>query len=205
MNLPAEKLRSPERKPVALHDRAIDNLRYIRETMERSGSFTHVSGIGGVVMGLIALSASVLAVQNPAPTTWVGIWIGAAALSISVAVLTMARKSRAEGTPLLSGPGRRFIWNVTPPLVAGTVLTAALTQAGLTHLLPGTWLLLYGTSVVTGGSYSVRAVPVMGLAFMAAGAAALLSPPGWGDAFMAAGFGGLHIVFGIVIWRKHGG
>ena len=71
--------------------------------------------------------------------------------------------------------------------------------------LPGLWLLLYGTSIVTGGSYSVRPIQVMGVAFMLAGAAALLSPTDWGDAYMAAGFGGLHIVFGIIIWRKHGG
>jgi predicted phage tail protein len=94
---------------------------------------------------------------------------------------------------------------VTPPLAAGGALTFALAQAGLVELLPGTWLLLYGTSVVTGGSYSVRSVPLMGVAFMLAGVAALVSPETWGDAYMAAGFGGFHIVFGIVIWRKHGG
>jgi hypothetical protein len=206
MNLPAQKLAAPERKPVALRDRAMDNLRYIRETMERSASFTHVSGIGGVAMGSIALAASFFAAGAAAePMTWLGIWTGAAVLSISVTILAMARKSRAEGLPLLSGPGRRFVWTMTPPLAAGAVLTVVLAVAGLTQLLPGIWLLLYGTSVVTGGSYSVRAVPVMGLAFMATGTLALVSPPGWGDAFMAAGFGGLHIIFGIVIWRKHGG
>ena len=205
MNLPAPKLSVPEREPVALRDRAMDNLRFIRETMERSASFTHVSGSGGVAMGLIALTASAFAASASAPTTWLGTWIGAAVLSFSVALLMMARKSRAAGVPLLTGPGRRFVWSVTPPLAAGGVLTIALVQSGLLHLLPGAWLLLYGTSVVTGGSYSVRPVPIMGLAFMLVGVAALLSPPGWGDAYMAAGFGGLHIVFGIVIWRKHGG
>ena len=205
MNLPAPKLSVPEREPVALRDRAMDNLRFIRETMERSASFTHVSGSGGVAMGLIALTASAFAARADVPTTWLGTWIGAALLSFSVAILMTARKSRAAGVPLLTGPGRRFVWSVTPPLAAGGVLTIALVQSGLLHLLPGAWLLLYGTSVVTGGSYSVRPVPIMGLAFMLAGVAALLSPPGWGDAYMAAGFGGLHIVFGIVIWRKHGG
>jgi len=156
-------------------------------------------------MGLIALTASAFAASASAPTTWLGTWIGAAVLSFSVALLMMARKSRAAGVPLLTGPGRRFVWSVTPPLAAGGVLTIALVQSGLLHLLPGAWLLLYGTSVVTGGSYSVRPVPIMGLAFMLVGVAALLSPPGWGDAYMAAGFGGLHIVFGIVIWMKHGG
>jgi len=205
MNLPAPKLETAERQPVALRDRAIDNLRFIRETMERSGSFTHVSGLGGVAMGAIALVAEVFASSAEDPQTWLGIWIGAGVLAFSVAILAMARKSAAEGVPLLAGPGRRFAGNVTPPLVAGLVLTAALARAGLTELLPGTWLLLYGTSVVTGGFNSVRPVPLMGLAFMLAGVAAFLSPPELGDAFMAAGFGGLHIVFGIVIWRKHGG
>ena len=205
MNLPAPKLERPNREPVALHDRAMDNLRYIRETMERSASFTHVSGMGGVAMGVIALAAGGFASSADSPLNWLGIWIAAAVLSFSVAMLAMARKSRAEGIPLFSGPGRRFVWNVTPPLAAGGVLTVALAQAELMHLLPGAWLLLYGTSVVTGGSFSVRPVPAMGLAFMLVGAAAFLSPPAWGDAYMAAGFGGLHIVFGIVIWRKHGG
>jgi hypothetical protein len=183
----------------------MDNLRFIRETMERSASFTHVSGIGGVAMGVIALTASFLASAAAAPLSWLSVWIGAAVLSFAVAILTMARKSRAEGIPLLTGPGRRFVWNVTPPLAAGAVLTLALGQAGLTHLLPGAWLLLYGTSVVTGGSYSVRPVPLMGLLFMLLGVAAFVSPAAWGDAYMAIGFGGLHIVFGTVIWRRYGG
>lgn len=205
MTLPAQKLGVPEREPVALRDRAMDNLRYIRETMERSASFTHVSGIGGVAMGAIALAAVAFASGTDSPLNWLGIWLGAAALSFSVAILAMARKSWAAGVPLLTGPGRRFAWSVTPPLAAGGVLTVALAQADLMHLLPGAWLLMYGTSVVTGGSFSVRSVPLMGLAFMLVGVAAFLSPPAWGDAYMAAGFGGLHIVFGIVIWRKHGG
>lgn len=205
MNHPARKLGVPTREPVALSDRAIDNLRFIRETMERSASFTHVSGIGGVAMGAIALVAGGVASRTDTPLTWLGVWTGAAVLSFAVAIMAMARKSHAEGIPLLTGPGRRFAWNMTPPLAAGGVLTIVLAQSGLVHLLPGAWLLLYGASVVTGGSYSVRAVPVMGLAFMLLGAAAFLSPSAWGDAYMALGFGGLHILFGIVIWRKHGG
>jgi hypothetical protein len=205
MTLPARNLTPPESPPIALHDRAMDNLRYIRETMERSASFTHVSGIGGVVMGAVALTAAVLAQSVETQLLWLAIWLGAAALSLGVATLFMARKSRAAGVSLLTGPGRKFTWNVIPPLVAGAVLTGALLRLGFVDLMPGMWLLLYGTSVVTGGSYSVRSVPLMGGAFMLAGMAALMTPAAWGDLWMAAGFGGLHIVFGIVIWRKHGG
>ena len=204
MNLPARKLGSPSRPPVALRDRAMDNLRYIRETMERSASFTHVSGIGGVVMGVIALAAAALA-TSVSSGAWLATWLGAAVLSLGVSLPLMARKSRAEGVPLLSGPARRFAWSMIPTLVAGAALTATLARAGLLDLLPATWLLLYGASVVTAGSHSVRPVPLMGAAFMLAGALALVSPPTWGNAYMAVAFGGLHIVFGIVIWRKHGG
>ncbi|HUF75401.1 MAG TPA: hypothetical protein VMM35_03950 [Longimicrobiales bacterium] len=205
MNLPARKLTSRQRPPVALHDRAMDNLRYIRETMERSASFTHVSGMGGVGTGVIALGAATAAAGVATGADWLAIWLGAAMLSFIVALLLMARKSRAEGVSLLSGPARRFAWSMIPALLAGAVLTAALARAGLFDLLPPTWLLLYGASVVTGGSHSVRPVPLMGAAFMLVGALAVVSPPAWGNAYMAAAFGGLHIVFGIVIWRKHGG
>lgn len=203
--LPARKLRETSREPVALHDRAMDNLRYIRETMERSQSFTAVSGRGGVVMGLVALAAAVAAVGADGSAAWVLIWMGAAVLSLGVALFSMARKARAAGSALLAGAGRKFAWSVTPPLLVGGLLTVALARAGLTQLLPGSWLLLYGTGVVTGGAFSVRVVPVMGLTFMALGAVALFCPATWADAFMALGFGGLHILFGFIIWRKHGG
>lgn len=205
MNLPARELPQSAPAPIALHDRAMDNLRYIRETMERSGSFTHVSGLGGMLMGLVAFTASALAWRTPSEVIWLTTWLAAAVLSLAVAAFMMARKSRAEGETLLTGPGRKFTWNVIPPLAAGAVLTMALVRMGSMDLLPGMWILLYGTSIVTGGSYSVRPVPLMGAAFMLAGAAALLSPAEWGDAYMAASFGGLHVGFGVVIWRKHGG
>ena len=183
----------------------MDDLRYIRETMERSQSFTAVPGRGGVAMGCIALAAALVAVRAPSSTAWVAIWIGAAILSFGVALVTMTRKARAEGEALLAGAGRKFTWNLTPPLLVGGLLTLALARAGATELLPGAWLLLYGIGVVAGGAFSVRVVPLMGIAFMVLGGLALFAPPAWGNLLMAAGFGGLHIVFGIVIWRKHGG
>lgn len=205
MNRPVLKVEPSEPRPLALHDRAMENLRYIRETMERSQAFTAVSGLGGIVMGLIGLAASVLAGRVPGGLPWVGVWMGAAVLGLGVALGAMARKAHAAGTTLLAGPGRKFAWNVSPPLLVGALVTVALVRAGLTALLPGLWLLLYGAGVVTGGAFSVRVVPAMGFTFMALGAVALFLPPSWGDAVMAMGFGGLHVLFGSIIWRKYGG
>ena len=183
----------------------MDNLRYIRETMERSQSFTAVSGAGGILMGLVALGATFVAVRAETVAGWVTVWMTAAVLSLGIAVVALTVKARAAGGPLLAGAGRKFAWNLTPPLLVGGLLTLAMTQAGAADLLPGVWLLLYGTGVVTGGAFSVRVVPLMGLTFMLVGAAALFAPPAWGNLFMAGGFGVIHIVFGAVIWRKHGG
>jgi hypothetical protein len=205
MSLPARKFGGRDRTPVALHDRAIADLRFIRETMERSASFTAVSGRGGVAMGLVALVAAKLASSMPSPQSWMGVWMSAAAVSFSIALWATGAKARAAGTPLLVGAGRKFIWNVIPPLLVGGLLTLALARAGLHGALPGMWLLLYGTAVLAGGAFSVRVVPLMGSTFMAVGAVALFAPEQLANLFMAIGFGGLHIVFGLVIWRKHGG
>lgn len=205
MSSPIRELYPRHDPPLALHDRAMDNLRFIRETMERSGAFTHVSGVGSVLMGLVALAAAGLATTAPNTTEWITIWLVAAGLSLGIATLSIVRKSRSDGISILSGPARKFAWSAIPPLAAGGVLTLALVRAGTLELLPGMWLLVYGTSVVTGGAHSVRPVPAMGAAFMVAGLGALLTPASWGNIWMAGGFGGLHVAFGTIIWRKHGG
>lgn len=183
----------------------MDNLRYIRETMERAGPFTAVPGWGGVAMGLTALGAAVIAAGQPSDRAWLATWLAEAVLACAIAGWALVRKARAVAIPLLSGSGRKFALAFAPPLLAGAVLTATFVAAGLQGRLPALWLLLYGAGVVTGGAFSVRVVPVMGLCFMLVGAAALLTPLTWGDAMMAVGFGGLHVAFGLVIARRHGG
>lgn len=192
-------------QPPALHDRAIDNLRYIRETMERASSFTAVPGWGQVAIGLTALAATYIAAQQPTARAWLFVWVAEAIISLLIAGWLMDRKARASGVPLLSGPGRKVAFSLSPPMIVGALLTVALFRARLVNAIPAIWLLLYGTGVVTGGMYSVSVVPVMGICFMVLGAAALFAPAAFGNWLMAAGFGGLHIVFGYIIARKYGG
>jgi hypothetical protein len=195
---------SPRPQPVELHAHAMDNLRYIRETMERAGSFTAVPGKGGILMGIAALSASWLAAGRRSDLAWLGIWIGAAAAALAFGIGGAALKSRRFRMPLFSGPGRKFIAGFVPALLAGAMLTAVLFRAGLTAFLPGVWLLLYGAGVVSGGSASTRIVPLMGSCFMLAGAAALLMPS-WNGILLPVSFGGIHVIFGSIIAVKYGG
>jgi len=191
--------------PPALHARAMDNLRFIRDTMERAGSFTAVPGWGGVAMGTTVLAAAPLAALQPTPARWLGVWIAEAIVAVAIAAAAVLRKARSGGTPLLLAPARKFALSLSPPLVAGALLTVALYRAGLADRLPGVWLLLYGTGVVAGGAFSVRIVPVMGMCFMLVGALGLFGPAAWGNWCMAIGFGALHVVFGWFIARKYGG
>jgi hypothetical protein len=202
---PMRLVSETENQPPALHDRAMDNLRYIRETMERATSFTGISGRGEIAIGATALVASVLAAQQSTFNSWLAIWLAEGLISVLIAGWSMDRKARAIQMPLVSGPGRKAVFSLFPPIIAGGLLTIVLVRAGLTSAIPGVWLLLYGTGVITGGMFSVGAVPAMGLCFMVLGALALFSPPGFANWLMAAGFGGLHVVFGAIIVRKYGG
>ena len=192
-------------EPPALHDRAMDNLRYIRETMELATAFTGISGWGEIAIGVTALIATAIAALQSTFNAWLAVWIAEGLISLLIAGWSMDRKTRAIDMPLGSGPGRKAVFSLTPPLLAGGLLTIVLVQAGLTNAIPGVWLLLYGTGVITGGMYSVKVVPIMGICLMVLGALALFSPPAFANWFMAAGFGGLHVVFGAIIVRKYGG
>ena len=195
----------PEDRPLALNERAEENLRYIRQTMERSGSFTAVPGWGGVFMGAIALVAAWIASRQAIPMAWLGTWLACAALAFGTGGAALLMKARSTGHSLLRGPGRRFALSFAPPVAVGAVLTAVLADQDQMGLLPGVWLMAYGAAVVTGGAFSVRVVPLTGLVFMLLGAVSFACPQAWGDAFMAAGFGGLHMVSGCLIARRYGG
>jgi hypothetical protein len=183
----------------------MDDLSFIRRTMERATAFTAVPGWGGVTMGGVALAAAVIASRVETALAWVACWVASAVLALLIGGWAMAAKARRAGTPLLSWSGRRFVLSFLPPLAVGALLTIVLTQSAMVQTLPGMWLLLYGSGVVSGGAFSVRAVPVMGICFMLLGGAALFGPAHWGNPLMAAGFGGLHILFGLLIARRYGG
>lgn len=191
--------------PRALHLRAMDNLRFIREIMEGAARFTAVSGLGEVAVGVTALGAAWIATRQSTPLGWLIVWLLEALVGVLVSVTAIVRKARRTDVALLSGPVQRFVLGLLPPFAAGGMLSAVFFLQGSYAVLPGLWLLLYGTGVVTGGAFSVRIVPFMGIAFMGLGACALIAPASWGDLFLAAGFGGLHIVFGAYIAWRHGG
>ncbi len=192
-------------EPVNIGDRALDNLRFIRETMERSAVFTTVPGYGGMLMGATAIGAAIVANQQIYLRNWLIVWLVEAFLAFLVGLLAMWQKSKIVNVPLNSAPPKKFAKSFLPPLVCGVIITLGFWNLGQYDLMIPVWLLCYGAAIVCGGAFSVKAVPVMGWCFIALGAAAFLLPRGYGDELMAFSFGVLHIVFGFIIARKYGG
>ena len=192
---------------VLAEDAVFEDLRFIRRTMENAGSFTAVPGWGMVAIGTTAILTAAALYYSRVPVgavRWLTTWLADAVFATLITSVAMTRKARRAGQPVFTAPGRRFAASFVPPLLAGAALTFVLVRGGMGALLPGTWLLLYGAGVVTGGAFSVRAVPAMGAAFMLLGGVALAVPAS-GTAMMAAGFGVLHMIFGVVVARRYGG
>ncbi len=197
----------PQQKnaPRPLAGGADEHLRVIRTAMERAGSFTAVPGWGGVGMGCVALLAAGIARSSRDSGSWLLIWLCAAVAGFAIGASTLAWKAWHSGVPLRGGVARRFFLTLGAPIAVGALLTAALAARGQTAILPGVWLLLYGSAVLTAGAQSIPLIPTLGFSFFALGAIALASPATWGNAYLALGFGLLQIAFGLVIARRHGG
>lgn len=202
---PIRKLEIEAAEPPSLSGRAMDNLQFIRETMERSTAFTAVPGYGGMFMGLTAIAASVIADSQSLGKEWLTVWITEAILAFAIGLFAMWQKSKIAKIPLNSAPAKKFAMSFLPPLICGVVITLGLWRLGHYEAMIPAWLLLYGAAVVCGGAFSVRIVPIMGWCFIALGASAFFLPDGYGNLVMGFGFGVLHIVFGLIIARRFGG
>ena len=195
----------PNRPGVALNERAIESLEFIRTTMARSAPFTAVSGAGGIAMGVLALVAAAFARSSSSNEQWLTVWVACAAVAVPVGFVLMRAKARRHDLALWSAAGRRFAQGFVPAIAAGAVLTLALVRAGAVDLVPAVWLLLYGAGVLAGSSSSVPVLAWLGALFMVLGSVSLFTPSEWRDLWLASGFGLLQIAFGAYIARNHGG
>jgi hypothetical protein len=209
---------TPQPEPpniVPIQDRALENLSFIRDAMDRSLPVTTLSGKATMIMGLVALGGGSVAARMQTLDNWIYVWLAVAVLGATIGFAGLALKTRRQGRPVLAGAARRFGLSLFPPIIAGLVLTNALYEFYRPELMPGTWLLLYGTGVMTGGAFSTRLVPFMGLCFMLLGGVGLLpglplaEPWFWQysgyDLLLLAGFGGFHLIFGLWIALRYDG
>jgi hypothetical protein len=192
-------------EPINLGDRAIDNLQFIRETMERSTHFTAVPGYGGMLMGITAVGAAYIALTQVYQRDQLVTWLAEAFLAFAIGLLAMWQKSKMGGTPLVSVPAKKFALSFLPPLMAGVAITLGLWRYEHYEMMAPVWMLCYGAAVVCGGAFSVPVVPVMGWCFIALGTISFALPASYGNYMLGLSFGLVHIIFGIIIGKRHGG
>lgn len=190
----------PQAKVVNMDMHAIATLRYIRASMDGAGSVA-IPGSAGIAMGLIGLAAAALSWVPSLAAYWLVIWLGAAPIAAIVGGLLLAKSGSVATFVAVGTPGRKLAFGLFPSLFAGAVMTAVLWSADLSTAIPGMWLLLYGCALISASVSTTMIVAWMGAGFAGFGILALLSPVALHIPLLAMGFGGLHILFGILIAR----
>lgn len=187
-----------------LDARAEDDLKFIRQTMERSTQFTAVSGWGGVAMGIVGLTATAVSTLFPVGRPeWVLTWLAAAACAAPLGAWAIWRKSERTGVTLGGAAARKFALCFFPVVLAGVVITWSLVRSS-PDVLPAAWLAMYGAAVMSGGAFSVPALPVMGAGFLLLGGVAAAFPS-LGSVTLLLGFGVLQIGFGAYLAARYDG
>ncbi len=191
--------------PTPIGSGAAANLRYIRDTIDATRTFTTVPGKGCIVMGLAGLTAAGLESIPAMSELWLPVWLATAVVSCPAALFFMERKARAQGLSLRRSVAWRFFLTLIPAFAVGAILTAALVEVVGREVIAAIWLLMYGVGLAACGTFSIPIVLIAGVAFIGLGTVTLAAPAAWAPALLAVGFGGIHIGLGAVIARDHGG
>jgi hypothetical protein len=190
--------------PAAIESRALGTLAYIRASIESSSSMD-LPGMAGIVIGIVGVLAAIVVSLPRWSAHWLGIWLAAAAIALVLGGALVARQMARRGHTRYLGPARKFLLCLCPAILAGAVLTVVLGAAGMTTVIPGMWLLLYGCAVLSASTVTIagiaRLISIMGALFVALGLMTFTLPTVAHTAMLGLGFGVLHIIFGFLIRR----
>lgn len=187
-------------------DEARDNLRIIRETMERSTKHSSLSGVAGLLIGVWAILGveATRRMVGPAPsdltahpTRTMMIWGVVLVVSAFTELVLNKRRAASVGKKIFSTLGARIVQAAGPSFFAGAIVTEFLFEQKMLGFAFAFWMLAYGLAICAVGTFSVRPVSVLGWAFIVAGTIALGLGPAMGLTMMAIAFGGLHIGYGL--------
>lgn len=197
----------------------IDDIKEIRKIMDRSTRFLSLSGMSGITSGIIALIGAFMAyttiydgqdyfqyrkalLNSDSLTSLLIIALATLSLSILCAYFFTTRRAKKNNEALLDEQAKRMLLNMAIPLLAGGVLSLIFISKGFVGLAAPLTLIFYGLALVSGSTYTMDEMRSLGLLEIGLG---LLSSYfiGYGLIFWAIGFGGLHIIYGIVMHYKY--
>ncbi|MBD8488630.1 hypothetical protein IFO69_07735 [Echinicola sp. CAU 1574] len=197
----------------------IEDLKDIRDIMNRSSKFISLSGMSGISAGVFALIAAFVAYKTvyveqvdldyntiliSSDSIMKLMVIGAVTLlcSIAAGVLFTKRTAQKKKQKLWDYQTKRILINLAIPILTGGILCVTLLSHGLIGLIAPLTLIFYGLSLVNASKYTLGEVRSLGLAEIVLGLLAAYFV-GFGLLFWAIGFGVLHIVYGVVMQLKY--
>lgn len=209
-------------------EKASRDLKVLRELMERPVRYSTQSGLAAILAGVIALAGlyadAVISARYPLRTAFwynLAIWAGVLAVAAGVVLVLTRLRERQRGMELWSAVKKRILLTILPPFLVAVGLTAAImwrwyhgigpNQWGM---IPVLWMCLYGLACWQVGEFSITEMRFLGVAFLICGVACAFFFQGFvrvGPLLitpyrtLGATFGGFHIIYGLIVYARHGG
>jgi hypothetical protein len=197
-----------------------EDLAHIRSMMERSSRFISLSGLSGVFAGLSALVGGLYvyqlfkangldyfnnehklySVNLVSELFWIGVVILACAFAFGI--FFTIRKSRKYDLPIWTSATKKMLFNLAVPLFTGGVFCLALIYHESYGLVAPATLIFYGLALINAEKYTFSDVKYLGFSELILGLVSLFYI-GYGLIFWIFGFGILHILYGLVMFKKY--
>ena len=197
-----------------------EDLSHIRSMMEKSSRFISLSGLSGVFAGTVALAGAGYAYylfqengvdyfdgyHNIYSTSlvWKLFWVALVVLVLAIGggYFFTASKTKSKGTKMWDATSKRLLTNFAVPLVTGGFVCLFLQSHHLFALIAPSMLIFYGLALVNAGNFTFTDVKYLGYFEIVLGLISLYFL-GWGLITWAIGFGVLHIVYGLIMYKKY--
>jgi len=198
----------------------LDDIKDIKNIMDRSTKFISLSGLSGISAGILALIASYIAyrlvyfdqnylVDRIAVINYktliqlLLIAVATKLLAILLGIFFTSKKAKKNGQKMWDAQARRFYINLLIPLITGGLLCLVLLIRGYVSLVAPMTLIFYGLGLVNASNHSISDIRSLGIIEIILGLIAVCFV-GYGLIFWAIGFGVMHIIYGIVMHYKYG-
>lgn len=202
-----------------MKEKYIEDLKEIKEIMNRSTRFISLSGLSGVSTGIVALTGVYIAYQtffkkqdylvydatnlsNEGISHLLLIALGTLILAIASALFFTKRKNKNRNESLWNNSAKELIFNLIIPLIAGGLLCLMLLLKGFIGILPPLTLLFYGLALVNSSKYTFPEIRNLGLIEIIVGLLAFQFIE-YGLIFWAFGFGFIQIIYGLIVQKKY--
>lgn len=187
---------------------AAQNLESIRILMERTGRYSNFSAVSAATAGTLAIAAAAVCrwreISFDVPHPWwklIALWAAVFAVAFLQNLFWTWVHARRRGERVWTHLTRAMTMAVLPGFFTGGVLTGFAIVERRLDMLPGIWMLMYGTAVLGAALFAGRNLKIFGALFLLMGAFTIHWRQ-YGVEMMAASFGLLHLGLGLLIaWK----